>query len=99
MGPLSPCSHLANVLGSTPTLFAASFCDIPSVVRCRINCSAMVFASGSGLWPRKRMTAGMHLFAGLLVFASHLKTLVVFTPICSATSRWSIFKPSRFRRM
>src|SRR5438128_8739465 len=36
---------------------------------------------------------------GLDVLASQLKTLGSQTPICSATSRWSIFDPSRLFRM
>ena len=41
----------------------------------------------------------MYLFAGLLVFASQLNTLVLATPICSATFRCSSFSCSRRHRM
>lgn len=39
----------ASVLGSTPICPAASFRESPRVVRWRTNCSARVFAEGSGL--------------------------------------------------
>jgi hypothetical protein len=48
-GSLSPRSHLVNVAGSTTIRIAASFCESPSMVRWRINCSASVLAAGSGL--------------------------------------------------
>lgn len=47
---------------------------------------------------KKSMVAGMYRKSGCDVFASQLKTLVLSTPICSATSFWSIFRPSRRRR-
>ena len=45
------------------------------------------------------MIAGMYRMSGCDVFASQLKMLVLSTPICSATSFWSIFNPSRRFRM
>jgi len=39
--------------------------------------------------------AGMYSMPGLTGFASQVKTLDSHTPICSATSRWSIFRPGR----
>jgi len=43
--------------------------------------------------------AGMYLISGAAALASQLKTLVVSTPIRSATSFWSIFNPRRLLRM
>jgi len=71
MGSLSPCSHLANALGSTPDSSAASFCEIPKVMRCRTRFSPHPSASGSGsqlrnriiekgAWPPLRLGAAHH---------------------------------------
>ena len=47
-GSLFPCSHFANVPGSTPRRCAASFCRSPIAVRCRTRRSPQPFPSGSG---------------------------------------------------
>jgi hypothetical protein len=77
---------------------AASICESAKLIRRRTNSSATVFASGNGSYPRNRMIAGMYRISGLDRFPSHLKTLVLSTPSCSATSFWS-FSPSRRFRM
>ena len=69
--------HGASVLGSTPSFEAAAFCVNPKDSLWRTSRSPKAVGSGSGLYPRNSMVAGMNRSSGATVFASQLKIVVV----------------------